>query len=765
MADDTTLTAELAARGIKAMTSANIDAAGGDPTARATIAALQTSLASVIARVQALENGWKITISGTPPTTGQVGQAYNFLPSTSNGSGTKTFTLSAGTLLGGLSFSTSTGAITGTPTVVGTMSGLVITVTDSTGSASTAATTVTIAAAATTPMKIAAAGSSTPQHAFTLYGSTDNSDPRVTSSDTGANFVQLDTGRFGQRIGKKLADAFGRNVQFVTRGAGGTTLAGWEANSNNLLTNLTNAMKAAGGVDCLWLQVGWNDINTGVPTSKAAHLALLRSLISKIRSGSGQSNLMIFIGITQDKSFTPEVRYVRQAEMTIINNDPFVRIFCNQSDLLTNDGVHVQDTAYDTFADRAFLQLAAFFSGSAQVRGPRTVGAARVTDTTTDVTFQHGNGNDFTPTSGALGFSVYDSSGAQVTGTVTGARVSPTVVRVAHPTGVSKIDFYTNPLTSQAGQSDPNALKDNGAVPLLAEPSEDLLAVSGATVTPVTISGTPGPMTSGSAYSFVPTTSGGDGGKVFSFSGSLPSGLVFSTATGSITAAAGNTVPSGNYSGTITVTSGGTSATLNVTIAVSASGGGTPTYSATGKSAQMNYGGDNVDTNPAVAGWNNRKVSTNATATSVVTPAGANTGWTDYETVSGVPSASGGAANTGATTGNNSGVYPDAVMTSYWFHQSDTPANHVFGGLDDAKAYDVTLFSSRATTGRFTAFTINGNTQTLDASNNTTQTVTFAKVRPSGGVINVGWGKGAINGTASGFAYLNAAVVTEYSIT
>lgn len=90
-----------------------------------------------------------VSISGTPPTTGQVGTAYSFTPSVANGSGTKTFTLSSGTLLGGLSFNTATGAITGTPTVAGTMSGLVVTVSDSTGSATTAATNVTIAAATT----------------------------------------------------------------------------------------------------------------------------------------------------------------------------------------------------------------------------------------------------------------------------------------------------------------------------------------------------------------------------------------------------------------------------------------------------------------------------------------------------------------------------------------------------------------------------------------------------------------------------------------
>lgn len=70
-----------------------------------------------------------LTISGTP-IAATVGSAYSFTPTVTGGSGTRTFSLS-GTLPGGLSFATSTGAITGTPTTAGTASGLAITVTDS----------------------------------------------------------------------------------------------------------------------------------------------------------------------------------------------------------------------------------------------------------------------------------------------------------------------------------------------------------------------------------------------------------------------------------------------------------------------------------------------------------------------------------------------------------------------------------------------------------------------------------------------------------
>lgn len=74
-----------------------------------------------------------LSIWGTPPD-GTVGQPYSFTPSVFGGEGARSFALT-GTLPGGLSFDTGTGAITGTPSSAGTTSGLSITVTDSSGSA------------------------------------------------------------------------------------------------------------------------------------------------------------------------------------------------------------------------------------------------------------------------------------------------------------------------------------------------------------------------------------------------------------------------------------------------------------------------------------------------------------------------------------------------------------------------------------------------------------------------------------------------------
>lgn len=119
-------------------------------TTSTTAADAMDTLNKMLADIRALQAPvvTPISISGTPPTSGQVGTAYSFTPTTANGTGAKTFALSGGPLLAGLAFSTSTGAITGTPTAAGSMPNLVVTVTDSSGSASTTATSVTIAAAA-----------------------------------------------------------------------------------------------------------------------------------------------------------------------------------------------------------------------------------------------------------------------------------------------------------------------------------------------------------------------------------------------------------------------------------------------------------------------------------------------------------------------------------------------------------------------------------------------------------------------------------------
>jgi hypothetical protein len=112
----------------------------------------------------------------------------------------------------------------------------------------------------------------------------------------------------------------------------------------------------------------------------------------------------------------------------------------------------------------------------------------------------------------------------------------------------------------------------------------------------------------------------------------------------------------------------------------------------------------------------------------------------------------------GAQTGNNSGVYPDkALAESYYTEPGDT-AVLKFSGLDQAKQYSFTFLGSRASGGtRITAYAIGNKVVTLDANDNSQNTVTIDKVTPDkNGEIYI------TVYTALNYGYLNALVMKAY---
>ncbi len=99
-------------------------------------------------------------VAFTPPN-GEVGVPYTAQPTASGGTPSYTWAVSAGTLPAGLSINTSTGAITGTPTTVGSQS-VTVRATDAKSGAATQTRTITIVAAPTltfTPPPAAELGS------------------------------------------------------------------------------------------------------------------------------------------------------------------------------------------------------------------------------------------------------------------------------------------------------------------------------------------------------------------------------------------------------------------------------------------------------------------------------------------------------------------------------------------------------------------------------------------------------------------------------
>lgn len=115
----------------------------------------------------------------------------------------------------------------------------------------------------------------------------------------------------------------------------------------------------------------------------------------------------------------------------------------------------------------------------------------------------------------------------------------------------------------------------------------------------------------------------------------------------------------------------------------------------------------------------------------------------------------------GMRTGDNSGVFPDDVMKSS-FHNYNS-GNHTiqFGGLNPAKRYSIGFLTNR-NSGAVSnvTFTSGAQTQTIDASYNTTRLVNLNGLVPTAsGTIDVVISKAAANT----ILLLNAVVIREYN--
>ena len=116
----------------------------------------------------------------------------------------------------------------------------------------------------------------------------------------------------------------------------------------------------------------------------------------------------------------------------------------------------------------------------------------------------------------------------------------------------------------------------------------------------------------------------------------------------------------------------------------------------------------------------------------------------------------------GQTTGNNSGIYPDAVlMEDYVAFQGQVGGLQLFG-LNLSKKYDLTFLAGDNLFGdNTTAYAINGDTVFLNAMYNTSATVTMHGVTPDNfGRIDI---KILPYGQASGGGWINAMVIQGYT--
>ena len=97
-----------------------------------------------------------------------------------------------------------------------------------------------------------------------------------------------------------------------------------------------------------------------------------------------------------------------------------------------------------------------------------------------------------------------------------------------------------------------------------------------------------------------------------------------------------------------------------------------------------------------------------------------------------------GAYNTGMNTGNNSGIYPDAVLKNFYFGSTFNPYTFKVTGLSSSKKYALVFFagypwaaSDVATYGNLiTSYAVGGQAVTLNVANNINQTVQLSGLSP-----------------------------------
>ena len=107
--------------------------------------------------------------------------------------------------------------------------------------------------------------------------------------------------------------------------------------------------------------------------------------------------------------------------------------------------------------------------------------------------------------------------------------------------------------------------------------------------------------------------------------------------------------------------------------------------------------------------------------------------------------------------GDNSGVVPDVILDSYWFHQTPGTNTVTIYGLNVAKTYQIIAVPSRtAADARNTLYRIGATEITVNGQNNTSLSASFTNVSPNGN------GEILLELEAvNQFAYLNALIVTE----
>ena len=315
------------------------------------------------------------------------------------------------------------------------------------------------------PLKVLFIGSSTPDKYFTEFTGTPNAG--VYKTTNGTTMTPVGTSGSGAILfGNALNDALNRDIQLFDFGVGGSTAVDWDGNANNCRTLATSAGLAAGGVDYVFLALGYNDAFRDLMSSSAEHLARMRSIVSKIRTELGQPNLKFLYSMAQSSYASGasdhhvQFNYLYAAEQTFLT-DPNIFFGAHSWDLSQlADGIHLSQTATPVHAARMASNLLRIHQGLASNKGPVITSVEGITYTTTEITLLHDQGSDITPLTDIRGFVL--QAGSTVLNVSAVVRSAANKVQFTHDSngGTPVTVFYVR----GASPIKTNPLRDNALV-------------------------------------------------------------------------------------------------------------------------------------------------------------------------------------------------------------------------------------------------------------------------------------------------------------
>jgi hypothetical protein len=259
---------------------------------------------------------------------------------------------------------------------------------------------------------ISCIGSSSPQYWFTSdsgTGYTPAANVRVHANGAWGKF-----GTVGCAI--NMANSFatqaGVPVGMLAYGVGGTTLGDWNNTSSSVWTNYKAAVIAVGNMIAgAIISVGSNDAANGTVSSRASHLANIRTLISSVRTLSNQASLPILISGFNRRPGVSDVQadYVRAAENDV-GEDTKVYSVQTLDYEVRSDNIHLTPAGFLACSNRIKTVFGSAMNSNTYLRGPK-LSAVEYSGNNIVATLVHRAGTDFTPTSSITGFTAADSTG------------------------------------------------------------------------------------------------------------------------------------------------------------------------------------------------------------------------------------------------------------------------------------------------------------------------------------------------------------------